>query len=196
MVNYGRNIIGKGTTIFEPVVLGFPSQERIGETDYPGTVIGKGSVIRSGTVIYCDVAIGDNLQCGHNILIREKTTIGHHATIGHSVVIDGNCEIGDYVRFQALAGICPYSTIGNEVFIGPNAIFTNNRFPPDKRIEQGPLINDKAVIGAGSIILPAVEVGAGSVVAAGSIVTRDVPPGMLAIGSPARFRELPDELQK
>ena len=85
--------------------------------------------------------------------------------------------------------------IGNRVFIGPNAVLTNDRYPPH-RIGglRGPVISDGAAIGANTTLLPGVCIGEGSLVAAGAVVTRDVPDHMLAIGTPARIKKLPREL--
>ena len=196
MIEYGKNSIGEGTKIFEPVSLGFPSLDRIDENDYPGTVIGKNAIIRSGAVIYCDVVIGDNFRTGHNIIIREKTRIGDNAVVGNGVAIEGNCSIGNNVTIQSMAGIGAYTRIGNDVFIGPKATLLNDRYPPDRKSDlRGPMIQDKAVIGAIAIILPRITIGAGAMVAAGSVVTKDVPPGVMAIGSPARIRDLPEKMR-
>ena len=197
MIEYGKNSIGEGAKIFEPASLGFPSLDRIDEHDYPGTVIGKNAIIRSGAVIYCDVVIGDNFRTGHNIIIREKTRIGDNAVVGNGVAIEGNCSIGNNVTIQSMAGIGAHTRIGDDAFIGPKATLLNDRYPPDRKSElRGPKIEEKAVIGALAIILPGITIGAGAAVAAGSVVTKDVPPGVLAIGSPARIRELPKEMKR
>ncbi len=196
MIKYGRNRIGEGAQVFEPVTLGFPSRERIDQSDYPGTVIGKNAVLRSGTIIYCDVQIGDGFQCGHNVLIRERTLIGDGSAIGSSTVIEGSCTIGDRARIQSLVYIPTNTTIGSGVFIGPNAVFTNDRYPPTGKPSLiGPSLGDNSVIGANVTLLPGVRVGEGAAVAAGAVVTRDVPAGMLAIGVPARLRSLPGEMR-
>jgi acetyltransferase-like isoleucine patch superfamily enzyme len=195
MKEYGINVIGEGAQIFEPVTLGFPSRENIGRTGYAGSTIGKHAILRSGTIVYCDVVIGDNFQSGHNTLIREKTHIGNRTAIGTATVIDGNTRIGNDVSLQSMVYIPTDTTIGDHVFIGPNAVLTNDRYPPSRSL-KGPTIKTGAAIGANTTILPGVCIGEGAFVAAGSIVTRDVPDHMMAIGTPARIKELPPEMLK
>ncbi|MDD1665906.1 MAG: acetyltransferase [Methanomicrobiales archaeon] len=195
MIEYGRNTLGPNARIFEPVTLGFPSRDRIGCESFRGTVIGGNALIRSGTIIYCDVEIGDDFSCGHNVLIREHTRIGDRAAVGTMTVIEGNTTIGDDVRIQSLAFLPTGTAIGNGVFIGPHAVLTNDRYPPSGQPGlKGPVLRDRAVIGANATILPGIVVGEGACVAAGAVVTRDVPSCRLAIGSPARIRDLPEEM--
>jgi acetyltransferase-like isoleucine patch superfamily enzyme len=193
MNEYGINVIGEGAQIFEPVTIGFPSRENIGKTDFTGSIIGDHAILRPGTIIYCEVIAGDNFQSGHNTLIREKTHIGDRTTIGTATVIDGNTQIGNGVSLQSMVYIPANTTIGNYVFIGPNAVLTNDRYPPSGCL-KGPIIKSGAAIGANTTILPGVCIGEGAFVAAGAIVTRDVPDHMMAIGTPARIKELPKEM--
>lgn len=195
MIEYGINTVGKGSQIFEPVTLGFPSRDKMGQTGFTGTLIGKNAVIRSGIIIYCDVTIGDHFQSGHNVMIREKTKIGNHVAIGTSAVIEGSTVIGDDVSLQSMVYIPTDTMIGNNVFIGPNTVLTNDRYPPT-RIGglKGPKIRDGAAIGANATLLPGVCIGEGALVAAGAIVTRDVPAHMLAIGAPAKITDLPQKM--
>jgi acetyltransferase-like isoleucine patch superfamily enzyme len=196
MIEYGRNTLGPGARIFEPVTIGFPSRDRIGCENFRGAVIGKNALIRSGTIIYCDVEIGDDFQCGHNVLVRERTRIGSRVAVGTATVIEGNTTIGSDVRIQSLAFIPTNTVIGNGAFIGPHAVLTNDRYPPFGRPElRGPVLRDRAVIGANATVLPGIVIGEGACVAAGAVVTRDVPPGKLAIGVPAQIRELPEEMR-
>lgn len=190
MREYGINIIGEGAQVFEPVTVGFPSRENLGRTGFTGATIGRSAVLRPGTIIYCDVTIGDHFQSGHNTLIRERTRIGDRTIVGTATIIDGNTTIGDDVSLQSMVYIPTNTSIGNRVFVGPNAVLTNDRYPPSGSL-TGPVIRDGAAIGANATILPGICIGEGAFVAAGSIVTRDVPDGMMAMGSPARIRELP-----
>jgi len=157
-------------------------------------IIGKNSVIRSNTVIYDDVKIGNNFKTGHNVLIREKTTIGNNVLVGTNAVVEGNCKIGSNVSIQSNVYVPTDSLIEDYVFIGPCACFTNDRYPIRVDYElEGPVIREGASIGANSTFLSGIEVGEGAMVAAGAIVTRNVPPFYLAIGAPARLKPLPTQ---
>jgi acetyltransferase-like isoleucine patch superfamily enzyme len=194
MREYGVNEVGEGAQIFEPVTIGFPSREYMGKTGFTGSIIGHQAILRSGTIIYCDVIIGNKFQSGHNTLIREKTRIGDRTAIGTATVIDGNTSIGNDVSLQSMVYIPTNTTIGDHVFIGPNAVLTNDRYPPSGSL-KGPIIKTGAAIGANATILPGVCIGEGALVAAGSIVTRDVPDHMMAVGNPARIKDLPQEIR-
>jgi acetyltransferase-like isoleucine patch superfamily enzyme len=158
--------------------------------------IGAGSVIRSGTVIYDDVAAGESFQTGHNALVRELTTLGDDCLVGTNAVVDGRSDLGDGVSLQTGAYVPSETTLGDRVFLGPHATLLNDPYPVRKDVDlQGPAIQSDASIGANSTVLPGVTVGERAFVAAGSVVTNDVPAETLAIGSPAEFRDLPAELE-
>ncbi|HML05680.1 MAG TPA: DapH/DapD/GlmU-related protein [Methanobacterium sp.] len=159
-------------------------------------IIGENPLIRSNTIIYNDVEIGDDFKTGHNVIIREKTKIGNDVLIGTNSVIEGNCTIGNNVRIQSNVYIPTNTTIEDNVFIGPCACFTNDKYPV--RIDfdlKGPIIKKGASVGANSTFLSDVEIGEGAMVAAGAIVTKDVPSFFLAIGVPARIKPLPKHLK-
>jgi len=159
-------------------------------------VFGKNILLRSNTIIYNDVVIGDDFKTGHNVVIRENTTIGDDVLIGTNTVIEGNCTIGSNVRIQSNVYLPTNSFIEDNVFIGPCACFTNDRYPV--RVEydlKGPQIKKGASVGANTTFLSNIEVGEGAIVAAGAVVTRNVPPFYLAIGTPAKIKPLPEHLR-
>ncbi len=196
MKHYGINTIAEGSLIFEGVIVGFPSREQIHKESFQGAKIGKNAVIRSGSIIYCDVVIGDDFSTGHNVLIRENTVIGNGVSIGSSTIIEGMTRIGNGINIQSMVYIPTHSIIEDGVFIGPNAVLTNDPYPPHGGdILKGPHIKRGASIGANATILPGVTIGKRSLVAAGSVVTKDVPDEKLAIGAPARTRELPEGMK-
>jgi acetyltransferase-like isoleucine patch superfamily enzyme len=158
--------------------------------------IGKNAIIRSNSVIYNDAEIGDNFRTGHGVTIREKTKIGDNVLIGTNSVVEGHCTIGSNVSIQSNVYIPTNTFIEDYVFIGPCACFTNDKYPIRIDFElKGPKIRRGASIGANSTFLSNVEVGEGAMVAAGAIVTRDVPPHFLAIGAPAKIKPLPKHLK-
>lgn len=160
-------------------------------------IIGKNSVIRSNSIIYNDVNIGMNFISGHGVTIREKTDIGNNVLVGTNTVIEGHCTIGNHVSIQSNVYIPTNTIIEDYVFIGPCACFTNDKYPIRVDFDlKGPLIKRGASIGANSTFLSDIEIGEGAMVAAGAIVTTDVPDYFLAIGTPARIKPLPKHLKK
>lgn len=203
---YGINTIGRNCTIMENVTLGYPDGRVLsdmmaagkGPEEYPyqGVTIGDDAVIRPGTTIYCGVVAGNGLRTGHNALIREQTILGDGVLVGTNVVIDGNCSIGSHVSIQSNAYVPAATVIEDHVFLGPCCVLANDKYPvrvPYKL--RGPVLRKGVSIGANATLLPGVEIGEGAMVAAGALVTRDVPAWKLAIGCPARFVELPDSLR-
>jgi acetyltransferase-like isoleucine patch superfamily enzyme len=204
---YGRNWIGSHTMVLEQVILGYPTSDvllkimarktRHEDLLYRGVRIGSRCIIRSEAVIYRDVEIGDYVRTGHKVLIRERCRIGNHVLVGTNVVIDNDTVIGSRVSIQSMVYIPTGTIIEDQVFIGPNVVFTNDKFPIRiKAPLNAPRIRRGASIGANATILPGVVVGRGAMVAAGAVVTRDVPPWHLAVGAPARVSTLSPRLRR
>lgn len=182
--------IGRNPRIAPNVVLG---DEQSGGGP---VVIGDDATIRSGSVVYGDVVVGDGLSTGHNVLIREETRIGDDVLVGTSTVVDGRTRIGDDVSLQTGVYLPSRSTVGDRVFVGPRAVFTNDPYPLRTEAElAGPTLEPDVSVGANATVLPGVTIGRGAFVAAGAVVTGDVPPETLAVGAPATHEPLPPELE-
>jgi len=138
-----------------------------------GVVVGKAVQFGKDVVIWNYVVIGEETKIG------DKTRIGSFCDVGKNVAIGKNCNI------QAHVTISNGCKIGNNVFIGPNSTILNDKFPYSNHITP-PIICDNVIIGGGAIILPKITIGKNSVIAAGSVVTKDVPSGVVAMGMPAR----------
>ncbi len=203
---YGNSTIGWNAQIMEYAILGYPDVATFNELskknmfaedgDFQGCSIGNNALIRPNSTIYCKVSIKDNFRTGHNILIRENSTIGDNVLVGTNTIIDGSVTIGDHVSIQGNAYIPTNTIIESNTFIGPCAVLANDKYPIRKNFDlKGPVIRNNASIGANSTILPGIEIGEGAMIAAGAVVTKDVPPWKLAIGSPAKIIELPDDLK-
>lgn len=138
-----------------------------------GVIIGKNVQFGEDVVIWNYVVIGDNTKIG------DGTKIGSFCDIGKNVVIGKNCII------QAHVTISNECRLGNSVFIGPNSSLLNDKFPHSRCLTPS-IIKDNVIIGGCVTILPNVTVNENSVVAAGSVVTKDVPSGTVVKGVPAK----------
>lgn len=203
---YGKSVIGKNVILGDGVIIGYPAANilkeaaysglEIKDMDFKGAVIGDNAVIRSHTTIYSNVTAGNNLRTGHNVLIREETCIGNDVLIGTNTILDGRTVVGNNVSIQGNVYIPLNVFIEDNVFIGPCAVLSNDKYPIRAKSDlKGPILRRGASVGANATLLPGVEVGEGAMVAAGALVTKDVPPWKLAIGFPARFEELPEHLR-
>lgn len=135
--------------------------------------IGKNVKIGKGVKIWHFAYVGDNVELGDGVLI---------GSLAH---IDRGVKIGDNTRVEGSVYIPPLTIIGKDVFIGPAVTFTNDPYPPSKRM-VGVVVEDGAIIGAGSVIKAGVRIGKNSVIAMGAVVTKDVPPNTVVAGIPAK----------
>jgi len=184
VIFYGDVKIGEGSVIQDNVIIGISG----GGSKDAKVKIGNNALIRSGIVIYSGVKIGKNFKTGHNVLIRENTEIGDNVLIGTNSVVDGNCKIGNKVIAQTNVYITAYTTIEDDVFMGPCSVTTNDKYMRygEEIVLKGPIIKGGAKIGANSTILPEVEIGENAIIGAGSVVTRDVKSGEVVVGIPAK----------
>jgi len=148
-------------------------------------IIGDNSIIRSHSVFYESSSFESGLTTGHHVTVRENTTASVGFQIGTLSEIQGDCSVGDYVRFQSNVFVGKKTTIGNFVWILPYVVLTNDPTPPSN-VLIGCTIEDYASIAAASVVLPGVTVGHHSLVAAHACVTKNVPPNMVVAGVPAR----------
>jgi acetyltransferase-like isoleucine patch superfamily enzyme len=136
------------------------------------------------------VIVGRNVQCGEHVTIWNYVVIGDNTKIGDGTRVGSFCDIGRDVIIgrncivQAHVTISNECKLGDNVFIGPNSSLLNDRFPHSERLTPS-VIKNNVVIGGCVTILPDVTVGENSVIAAGSVVTKDVPSYTVVRGLPA-----------
>ena len=144
-----------------------------------------------------DARIGSGTTVWINVQIRENSTVGKNCVLSKDVYIDRNVSIGDECKIQNSVSIYDGVTIENQVFVGPNASFTNDKVPrafnPDWTITKT-LVKHGASLGANCTIVCGISIGEYSMVAAGAVVTKDVPPYTLVAGNPARLVAKIDKL--
>jgi len=148
-----------------------------------------GWIVREGSHIMPGSKIGRSLETGHNVIIREDCTIGDNAKIWSNTVIDYGSVIGNNVKIHYNCYITQYTVIKDNVFIAPGVITLNDFHPGcnySRECMRGPTIEEGAKIGGNCTLLPHVRIGKGALIAAGSVVTKDIPPFSVAYGVPAR----------
>jgi acetyltransferase-like isoleucine patch superfamily enzyme len=177
-------IVGAHCVLGEPTASYY---EAASAYENPTLTIGPRSVVRSGTYLYAGAAIGADFESGHRVTVREGARIGHHVRIGTHCDVQGHCVIGDYTRLHSHVQVNHRSQVGDFVWLFPYVMLANDPHPPSDTL-SGVTIESFAVVAARAVLLPGVRIGRDALVAAGSLVTADVPPETLAIGRPARHR--------
>lgn len=151
--------------------------------------IGEECSIGPHAVIYYDVEIGSNTLIGDGASIREKCQVGSKCILSRYVTVNYNTKIGDRTKIMDNTHITGNAFIGSDVFISLMVGTTNDNVVRAGYSGHvtGPIIEDDVVIGVGASLLPAIKIGKGATIAAGSVVTKNVEPKTLVAGAPARF---------
>lgn len=196
VIIYPNVIIQDNVEVMDHAVIGrlpksASTSKRAVQKDYEKTVIGENSVISPGAVIYTDVMIGRGTMVGDNASIREGCRIGDGCIIARNVSVNYNTTIGDATKIMDNAHITGNMVIEDHVFISVLVATTNDNLIgkgeySDER-EKGPYIKRGATIGAAANLLPAITIGENALVAAGSVVTKDVPDNKVVMGIPAKI---------
>jgi acetyltransferase-like isoleucine patch superfamily enzyme len=176
--------IGEGLVADNTVVLGYVPSRSAHST----LVLGAGARLRSGTVIYAGSNIGSRLETGHHVVLREGNQLGNDVSIWSNTVVDYGCVIGDRVKIHSNCYLAQFTELEDDVFLAPGVTLANDLFPGrpgSADAMAGPLIQVGAQIGVNSTVLPYVTIGAGAIIGAGSVVTKDIPAGAVAYGNPA-----------
>jgi UDP-2-acetamido-3-amino-2,3-dideoxy-glucuronate N-acetyltransferase len=199
-VTFGANVvvhdgvvIGDGAVVQDGAILGkrpklAPTSGSAPVGDEP-LVIGDGAAICAQAVVFASARIGAGTIIGDQSFVRERTTIGAGTVIGRGSAIDNDVTIGDRVRIQTSVYITGFSVVEDDVFVGPCAMTTNddtmNRHGDDYAL-RGATLGRACRIGGGVVLTPAVNVGEEAFVAAGAVVTADVPARGVVMGVPGR----------
>ena len=148
------------------------------------------SQTHSTAIIEPDASIGQGFRAGAFTLVCSGAVVGADCDLGDHVVVEGAAEIGARVTIKSGVQLWNGLRLADDVFVGPNATFTNDSFPRSKHHPErciATTVNQGASIGANATILPGITIGANAMVGAGAVVTRDVPPNAIVQGNPARI---------
>ncbi len=160
--------------------------------------IGDGCLIGAGAVIYAGATLGPRVLVADLATIREEVEIGEGTIVGRGVAVENKCRIGRFCKLETNAYVTAFSVLEDRVFVAPGAVTTNDNFVgrTEERFKhfKGVTVRKGGRIGAHATILPGVTIAEDTLVAAGSLVTRDTEPRRIVAGVPARdFREVPRE---
>jgi acetyltransferase-like isoleucine patch superfamily enzyme/dTDP-4-dehydrorhamnose 3,5-epimerase-like enzyme len=144
-------------------------------------------------------SIGENTRVWAFAHILPRARIGRDCNICDHVFIENDVVIGDRVTVKCGVQLWDGLRVADDVFIGPNATFSNDKYPKSKHYQASVLethIGRGASVGAGASILPGLRIGAGAMIGAGSVVTHDVPAKAVVSGNPARITGYVDALRR
>ncbi len=184
--------IGEGTIIEPDVIVGFRYHPDCGTAR-----VGRNGILRRGTIIYGDVELGDYFQSGHNTVIRAKVRAGDYCTLCNQSTLEGVIRMGTGVRIMSHVYVPTRTWFGDHVFVGPGVNFLNSRYPgrlPDLPTPRGATIEDEVMIGGGVTVMAGITIGRRSFIAAGAVVTCDIPPESFVRGCPGRIEPMPEKL--
>jgi acetyltransferase-like isoleucine patch superfamily enzyme len=195
--------VGDRCVIEEGAVLGKRPRLRAGSSaaaaalELGPLVLEAGVVVCAGAVLYAGARICAGAIIGDQAQVRERAVVGPGTVVGRGSSVDFDARVGARVSIQTNVYVTAGTVVEDDVFIGPGAITANDhtmgRHARDEPL-QGPVLRRACRIGAGAVIVPGVEIGEEAFVAAGAVVTADVPARAVVMGVPARVvREVGDD---
>ncbi|MBM4420041.1 MAG: N-acetyltransferase [Chloroflexi bacterium] len=154
--------------------------------------------VHGSAIVHERARVGRGTRVWAFAQIREDASVGAECNVGKGVYIGAGVVVGDRCKMENNASLFEGLTVENDVFVGPHVVFTNDRSPratnPDGSLQTAAdwtlgrtTVRRGASIGAGAVVLPDREIGRHALVAAGAVVTRDVPPHAVVIGNPGRI---------
>jgi acetyltransferase-like isoleucine patch superfamily enzyme len=191
---YEGTVLGEGVRILEHAVVGKQPSLGVRSTakrePLPPTVIGDGTVVSTGAIVFAGSQVGVRCIVGDQSCIRERVALGDDCVLGRGSLIENDTTVGAGSRIQADAYVTAYSTLEEDVFIAPCVVTTNDNFmgrtEQRRGLMRGPTIRRSARVGGGAVLCPGIEIGEEAFVGAGAVVTKNVPPRVIVVGSPAR----------
>lgn len=203
IVIHADSIIGDNVRIDDNTIIGKEPMKAANsattkDQKLPPCKIGNDCIIGTGVIIYRSSNIGNKVLAADLATIRENVTIGDFTIIGRGVAVENFCDIGRYCKLETNVYITAHSRLEDRVFVAPCVATSNDNFigRTEKRFKffKGIIAEKGARIGVNATILPGKTIGADALVAAGALVTKDVPSKRIFAGVPAKdFGPVPEE---
>ncbi|HEY7831503.1 MAG TPA: acyltransferase [Solirubrobacteraceae bacterium] len=192
VVIHAGTVIGDGCTLEDHSVLG--KRPRLAKGSSAQGQVGAlelddGVTVCAGAVVFAGARIGEGSILGDQSFVRERSEIGPGSVIGRGSVVDNDVRVGARVKVQTNVYLTAFTLVEDDVFVGPGAITTNDDTMArhDARMPlRGATLRRACRVGGASVLTPGVEIGEEAFVAAGAVVTRDVPARAVVMGVPAR----------
>lgn len=195
-------VLGEGVRVLEHAVVGkqpvLSPRSTAKRVPLPPAVLGEDTIVSTGAIVFAGSTIGARVILGDQSCVRERVTLGDDVVLGRGSLVENDTTVGPLSVIQAGAYVTAYSILEERVFIAPCVVTTNDNFmgrtERRRALIAGPTIRRGARVGGGAILCPGVEIGEEAFVGAGAVVTKDVPPRTVVVGSPARvLREVPED---
>jgi acetyltransferase-like isoleucine patch superfamily enzyme len=193
VVVYDETVLERGVRVQDGVVLGksavLAAHSAAQKLERPPLVVGEGATICTGAVVFAGATIGAGAIVGDQAHVREGARVGARTVIGRGSAIGTDAAIGARVRIQTNVWLTSWTTVEDDVFVGPGVVTMNDRtmarLAPGAEL-RGPTLRRACRVGGGALLAPGIEVGEEAFVGAGAVVTRDVPARAKVQGVPAR----------
>jgi UDP-2-acetamido-3-amino-2,3-dideoxy-glucuronate N-acetyltransferase len=193
VVIHADTTIGANVAISDNAVIGrLPMKAAIStlkDKDLDPAVIADGCIVGSCAVIYRGSRLGEGVLVADLASVREDVEIGKHTIIGRGASVENHTTVGSYVKVETNAYITAHSVIEDRCFIAPMVTMSNDNFlgrtKERFKYTKGPHLKKGARVGANAVLMPRVVIGEDAVVAAGALVTKDVPARKIVAGVPA-----------
>jgi UDP-2-acetamido-3-amino-2,3-dideoxy-glucuronate N-acetyltransferase len=199
VVVHDGTVIGDGCVIEDHAVLGKRPRlaaRSAARGEVGSLVLGERVTVCAGAIVFAGASVGEGAILGDQAFVRERSTVGPGSVVGRGSVVDNDVTIGARVRVQTNVYLTAFSLVEDDVFVGPGAMTTNDDTMArhdDGYVLRGATLRRACRVGGGAVLTPGVEVGEEAFVAAGALLTRDVPARAVVMGVPARVvREVPD----